>query len=135
MTQSITRLNPPSLPDAGEMGYSQISIAEPGRIAFISGQVAWRPNGEPVPESLTEQMEIVAINAKAALDAIGATPQDVLIARVYLVNLTPERLEELMPPFLAIFEGAQPSVTGVGVAALAAPDLQVEMEMTVRLPD
>lgn len=135
MTQTIVRLNPPSLPDAGEMGYSQISIAEPGRMAFISGQVAWRPNGEPVPENLTEQMEIVAINAKAALDAIGATPQDVVIARVYLVNLTPERLEELMPPFLAIFEGEQPSVTGVGVAALAAPDLQVEVEMTIRLPD
>jgi len=135
MTQSITRLNPPSLPDAGEMGYSQISIAEPGRMAFISGQVAWRLDGEPVPENLVEQMEIVAANAKAALDAIGATPQDVVIARVYLVNLTPERLEALMPAFIATFDGAQPSVTGIGVAALAAPDLQVEMEMTVRLPD
>jgi enamine deaminase RidA (YjgF/YER057c/UK114 family) len=135
MTQSITRLNPPSLPDAGEMGYSQISIVEPGRMAFISGQVAWRPDGEPVPENLTEQMEIVAVNAKAALTAVGATPQDVVIARVYVVNLTPERMEELMPPFLATFDGAQPSITGVGVAALAAPDLQVEMEVTVRLPD
>lgn len=135
MTQSITRLNPPSLPDAGEMGYSQISIVEPGRMAFISGQVAWRPDGEPVPENLTEQMEIVAVNAKAALTAVGATSQDVVIARVYVVNLTPERMEELMPPFLATFDGAQPSITGVGVAALAAPDLQVEMEVTVRLPD
>lgn len=40
-----------------------------------------------------------------------------------------------MPPFLATFEGAQPCVTGVGVEALAAPDLQVEMELVVRLPD
>jgi enamine deaminase RidA (YjgF/YER057c/UK114 family) len=52
-----------------------------------------------------------------------------------MVDLTPERLQELMPAFLATFDGAQPCVTGVGVASLAAPDLQVEMELIVRLPD
>jgi enamine deaminase RidA (YjgF/YER057c/UK114 family) len=135
MKNFIVRLNPSTLPNAGEMGYSQISIVEPGRMAYISGQVAWRPNGEAVPESLAAQMDIVAVNAKAALDAVGATPHDVVIARVYMVNLTPERLQELMPSFLAAFEGAQPCVTGVGVEALAAPDLQVEMELVVRLPD
>lgn len=135
MTNPIVRLNPSTLPNAGEMGYSQISIVQPGRMAYISGQVAWRPNGEAVPASLAEQMSIVSANAKAALAAVGATPQDVVLARVYMTDLTPERLEELMPPFLATFEGAQPCVTGVGVAALAAPDLQVEMELVVRLPD
>lgn len=135
MTNSIVRLNPSTLPNAGEMGYSQISIVEPGRMAYVSGQVAWRPDGEAVPETLAEQMEIVSVNAKAALDAIGATPHDVVLARAYIVDLTPERLEEIMPAFLATFEGAQPCVTGIGVAALAAPDLQVEMELVVRLPD
>jgi enamine deaminase RidA (YjgF/YER057c/UK114 family) len=134
MSNSIGRLNPATLPNAGEMGYSQISIVEPGRMAYVSGQVAWRPNGEAVPESLAEQMTIVSVNAKAALDAVGATAHDVVIARVYIVNLTSERLEEVMPAFLATFAGAQPCVTGVGVEALAAPDLQVEMELVVRLP-
>lgn len=135
MKNPIVRLNPPTLPNAGEMGYSQISIVEPGRMAYISGQVAWQPDGQAVPESLVEQMKIVAANAKAALDAVGATPHDVVIARVYVVNLTQERLEEVMPPFIATFEGAQPCVTGIGVAALAGPDLQVEMELVVRLPN
>ncbi|MEL6899903.1 MAG: RidA family protein [Cyanobacteria bacterium J06606_4] len=135
MTNPITRLNPPTLPNAGEMGYSQISIVEPGRMAYVSGQVAWRPDGEAVPESLAEQMSIVSANTKASLEAVKATPQDVVIARLYVTNLTPERLEEIMPPFLAVFEGAEPCVTGVGVAALAAPELQVEMELVVRLPD
>ena len=61
MTQSLVRLNPPSLPNAGEIGYSQITVMEPARMAYVSGQVAWRPGGEPVPDSLVEQMEIVAI--------------------------------------------------------------------------
>ncbi len=39
-----------------------------------------------------------------------------------------------MPHLLALFGGAQPSLTGIGVAALAGPDLQMEVEMVVRLP-
>ena len=135
MPQPIARLNPPSLPDTSALGYSQISIAEPGRLAFISGQVALRPGGAPPPDSLGEQMEIVAANARAALDAVGARPQDIVMARVYAVDLTPERLEEVMPPLLAAFDGARPSLTGIGVAALAGPGLQDEMELTVRLPE
>jgi enamine deaminase RidA (YjgF/YER057c/UK114 family) len=135
MTKPIVRLNPSTLPNAGEIGYSQISIVEPGRMAYVSGQVAWLPNGEPVPENLAEQMKIVSQNVKAALDAISATPHDIVLARIYVVNLTPERLEELMPPFLATFNGTQPCVTGIGVSALAEPDLQVEMELVIRLPN
>jgi enamine deaminase RidA (YjgF/YER057c/UK114 family) len=135
MASTISRLNPPSLPDAAAMGYSQISIVSPGRMAYVSGQVAWRPNGEPVPKTLAEQMSVVGMNAKAALDALGATTNDVVLARLYVVDLTPERMGEVMPPFLQFFAGAKPSVTGIGVSALAGPDLQVEMELVVRLPD
>lgn len=135
MTTSIVRLNPLTLPNAAEMGYSQISIVEPGRMAYISGQVAWQPNSEPVPEDLAEQMKLVSKNARSALEAVNAKPEHVVMARIYLVNLTPERLQQLMPPFIATFEGAQPCVTGIGVAALAAPELQVELELVVRLPD
>lgn len=135
MSRPIVRLNPSTLPDAANVGYSQISIVEPGRLAFISGQVAWRPNGEPAPNSLIEQAKLVAANVKASLMAVHATPQDIVMARIYLVDLTPERLEEAMPHMFAAFDGAQPSITGVGVAALAAPDLQLEMELLVRIPD
>ena len=133
MAHSLTRLNPPSLPDAGAMGYSQITTVEPGKLAFISGQVAWRPGGEPVPTTLQQQAHLVAQNARAALEAIGASPQDIILARIYLVDLTPERMQKVMPILMALFDGAQPCITGVGVAALAGPDLQLEMEMTVRL--
>lgn len=135
MSQPVVRLNPSSLPDAGAAGYSQISIAEPGRIAFISGQVAWDRDGAPTPQTLPEQAALVVRYAKAALDAIGASAKDLLIVRVYLVNLNEERLGQLWPHLHALFDGAQPSLTGIGVAALAGPDLQLEIEMTVRIPD
>lgn len=134
MTSPIVRLNPASLPDAGAAGYSQISIVEPSRLAFISGQVAWRGDGQPVPETLAGQAEIVVSNARAALAAAGASPKDLVMVRVYLVNLTQERLEVLWPPVHALFDGTQPSLTGIGVAALASPELQLEIEMIARLP-
>ena len=134
MSVSITRLNPPSLPDAGAAGYSQISIAMPGRLAFISGQVAWHRDGTPAPSTFNEQAKLVVRNAKAALEAIGASANDLLMVRVYVVDLTEERLGQLWPHVHDLLEGAQPSLTGIGVAALAAPDLQLEIEMTVGLP-
>lgn len=80
-------------------------------------------------------MEIVVANTKAALTALGAGPENIVIARCFMTDLTPERLEQVFPSLLGLFDGAMPCVTGVGVAALAGPDLQVELELTVRLPD
>jgi enamine deaminase RidA (YjgF/YER057c/UK114 family) len=134
MAATLTRLNPSALPDTRPTGYSQISITEPGRLAFVSGQVAWRSTGESPPASLSEQTSIVINNARAALDALKATPQDLVIVKLYVIDLTPERIAEAMPQIIAFFEGAQPSLTGVGVVSLAAPALQLEMEMIVRLP-
>ena len=134
MPDAITRLNPASLPGSTEMGYSQISIVAPGPMAYVSGQVAWHADGRPVPDGLAEQMDLACANARAALTALGAGPQDIALLRCYVTDLTPERLGQLMPGLLSFLDGAEPSLTGVGVAALAAPDLQVEIEMTVRLP-
>ena len=134
MVNPITRLNPSALPDAAPLGYSQITIMEPGRLAFVSGQVASRPGGLPAPDSLAAQAKIVATNARAALHAIGALPEHLVMVRIYATDLTPERVQVVMSHLEALFAGAKPSLTGIGVAALASPDLQVEVEMIVRLP-
>lgn len=131
---AIVRLNPETLPDAGRVGYSQISIVEPGRLAFVSGQVAWPRDGSPVPATLTGQTALVIEHARGALAAISATPHDIVLLRLYVVGLSPETQAQAMPLLFAFLDGAQPSLTGIGVAALAAPDLLLEMEMVVRLP-
>lgn len=133
MSNIITRLNPSSMPDATSLGYSQISVIEPGKLAFISGQVAWTPGGEPAPTDLVDQAKLVFENASAALRELDATTHDLAMVRVFITDLTPERLDTLMPLLVEWFDGAKPSLTGVGVAALAGPDLQLEIEMTVRL--
>ncbi|WP_372426134.1 RidA family protein [Salinarimonas chemoclinalis] len=127
-------MNPATLPDAGEVGYSQISVAGPVRLAFVSGQVAWRAEGGAVPGSLAEQAAVVVENLRHALDALGAAPDDIVQMRVYLTDVRPQAQEIAMTEIMRFLGGAQPSLTGIGVTALAAPDLQIEIEMVVQAP-
>ena len=131
---AITRINPKTLPDAGKVGYSQISVAGPGQLAFVSGQVAWRRETGPVPVSLAEQTAIVIENLKEALKSLQATPENIVQMRVYMTDLTSETQETAMTQILHFLDGARPSLTGIGVTALASPDLKIEIEMVVQVP-
>lgn len=128
------RMNPQALPDSGKVGYSQISITQPGQLAFVSGQVAWRADGGSVPEALAEQTAIVIENLQGALTALGANPLDIVQMRIYMTDLTSETQEVAMTQIVEFLAGAQPSLTGVGVTVLASPDLQIEVEMVVQVP-
>src|SRR5215217_435613 len=130
MTNTITRINPAALPDTSRAGYSQISIVEPGRLAFVSGQVAWPKDGG-APGTLAEQVEAVAENLSAALDELQATTQDIVQMRIYVVGLNDESMGIGMAAIGKFLAGAQPSLTGIGVSALAAPGLLIEVEMVV----
>ena len=130
MSDTIVRLNPTGLPDPGEIGYAQVSIAEPGRRAFISGQVA---SAEAVARGFEAQAADVMRKCAIAMDALKATPEDIVMARIYVVNLDDDRLRATVEQFKAFGNGATPSLTGVGVAALAGPGLLIEMELELLL--
>lgn len=133
MSASIDRMNPPALPDAGKVGYSQISIAHPAPLAFISGQVAWRTDGAPAPASLAEQTSIVIAHLQGALDALQASTDDIVQMRIYMTDLHAQTQEIAMEKIIRFLDGARPSLTGIGVQALAGPDLQIEVEMVVQV--
>ncbi|WP_308124234.1 RidA family protein [Mycolicibacterium xanthum] len=135
MTHDIQRINPPQLFDSTPNGHSQGSVVESGsKLAFFSGQIAWSPQRTEAPHSLLEQTRMVTANLQVCLDSVGATRDDIAMARIYVVDLTPERLEEAFPALLEFFGDAYPSMTGIGVQALAGPELQIEIEMVVRVP-
>ncbi|WP_275572040.1 RidA family protein [Mycolicibacterium vanbaalenii] len=134
MSQPIQRINPPQLFDSTANHHSQGSVVEAGKLAFFSGQVAWSPSCPTAPSSLAEQARMVTANLQVCLDSVGATRDDIAMARIYVVDLTPERLEEAFPALGEFFGSSLPSLTGIGVQALAGPDLQIEIEMVVRVP-
>ncbi|WP_242138783.1 Rid family hydrolase [Sphingomonas sp. TREG-RG-20F-R18-01] len=131
---SVSRRNPPTMWDMASLGYSHISVAEPGRLAFLSGQIAAAPGIDAVPDDLAEQATIATSSLAAALKELEATAHDIVMVRVYVVNATTEAFGQALVPLRALFGDAMPSITTIGVQALYRPEIKVEIEMVVRLP-
>ena len=135
MKRPIKRINPPTLPYSDDMGYSQISIVETGSLAYVSSQTVFCHQANPKPTELDKQTKLALENIQAALDALNATTDDIVIFRCFIVNLTPERFDIIWPVIKEFFGSAKPSISGFGVAALVLEDTQVEFECVVRVPD
>lgn len=130
----VVRHNPQTMLDATKIGNSQISVVEAGRLAFVAGQTATRRDGGPVPDDLPGQARMVAAQLAAALAELGASPADVAAFRLYVVGASEERFEQAWAPIQEMFRGEMPSGTAVGVQALWTKELQMEVEMVVRVP-
>ena len=129
----INLVNPAGLPQVDL--YQQVSVATGSRLVFIAGQVARDAEGRKVGEGdFAAQVEQCYLNIGVALAEVGATFDDVAKLTVYLVDWTPDK----MPLFgegvarAAARLGVTPAapLTGIGVAALAEPDMLVEVEAT-----
>ncbi|WP_419814291.1 Rid family hydrolase [Glacieibacterium sp.] len=131
---SVSRRNPPTMWDMGGLGYSHISVAEPGRLAFLSGQIAATPDGGEVPEDLAGQAQLATASLAAALEDLEATAKDIVMLRVYVVDATSEAFGKALTPLRELIGDAMPSITTIGVQALYKPEIKVEIEMVVRLP-
>ena len=133
-TAPVTRRNPPTMWDMASLGWSHISVAEPGRIAFLSGQVASAFGGGEVPKDVAGQARLAAASLAAALKDLDATAKDIVMLRVYVVNATGEAFEQAIGPLREMVGDAMPSITTIGVQALYKPEILVEIEMAVRVP-
>ena len=120
--------------DMASRGWSHISVAEPGRLAFLSGQIAAAPGIKEAPEDIAGQAKLATASLAAALKELEATAQDIVMLRVYVVNATSEAFGHAMNPLRELLGNAMPSITTIGVQALYTPEIKVEIEMVVRLP-
>lgn len=131
---SVSRRNPSTMWDMGALGFSHISVAELGRLAFLSGQIAATPGRENVSEDLAGQAKLATASLAAALKELEASPQDIVMLRVYVVNATSEAFGQAVAPLHELLGDVMPSITTIGVQALYKPEIKVEIEMVVRLP-
>ena len=131
---SVSRLNPTTMWNMASAGFSQISVAEPGRLAFLSGQIAATPGSEDAPKDLAGQAKLATASLAAALKDLDASAQDIVMLRVYVVNATTQAFQLVLTALRELLGEAMPSITTIGVQALYTPEIKVEIEMAVRLP-
>ena len=134
---TVQLLNPAGLPQP-EL-YRQVAVATGSRTVYVAGQVARDADGDPVAtDDLAGQVEQAYRNVATALAAAGGSFDDVVKLTVYVVDWTPERMAALGEGVFRVVEAlgvdlAKP-ITLIGVAALAEPDLLVEVEAVAVLP-
>ena len=127
----VELINPDGLPKSD--AYVQVSVATGARTVYVSGQVARTAEGVPVGAGdLAAQVEQAYVNLATALSAAGGSFEDVAKVNVYVVDWNESKLAGLMEGAgrVAARLGSFPvrPMTLVGVAALAEPDLLVEVE-------
>lgn len=128
-------LNPPSL--SKTYGWTHVVASTGGKTIHISGQTAFDASGQVVGKGdLKRQTEQTFENLRLALAAAGATWNDVVVTRLYVVNFKTEQLpiiREVRSRFVS--PEHPPASTLVGVTALAHPDWLIEIEATAVVYD
>jgi enamine deaminase RidA (YjgF/YER057c/UK114 family) len=127
---SRQHIQPPELFQSAQFGFTQVVATSPGRLIFISGQVAWDRDMQLVGgPDLGAQTEQALINLRYALGAAGARPADITQLRIYVVDHKPEYIDQVVPRLGRFFDGApRPAQTWIGVQSLALPDFLIEIE-------
>jgi len=120
--------NSSQLPPA--RGYSQVVVATPGKMIFISGQIAMDPSGNIIGAGdLRIQTEQAMRNLGSALDAAGATFDNVVKINWYVKNFNGDQLpliREIRARYLN--QSHPPANTLAGVAELYPPEALIEVE-------
>ncbi|MFI0485685.1 RidA family protein [Actinomadura sp. 9N215] len=128
---AVTLMNPDGLPKPEV--YRQLSIAAGSRTVYLAGQVARDAEGRKVGEGdFAAQVEQALLNVGTALAAAGGTFDDVAKLTVYVVDWTPDKMALLGEGVARAaakmeIDPVKPT-TLLGIAALAEPDLMVEIE-------
>ena len=131
----VTLMNPAGLMKSDM--YSQVAIATGTRHVHVAGQVAYDADGQILARGdLAGQVEQAYRNVATALAAAGATFNDVVRLKIYVVGWT----LDMMPDFAAGLERAASEhgqslapASLIGVSMLFDPAILVEIEATAVL--
>jgi 2-iminobutanoate/2-iminopropanoate deaminase len=124
-------INPPGL--ARPTGYTHVVVSSDGRTAYIAGQVAYDSTGKVVGENFEAQATRVFANLGVALASVGATFHDVMKTTTYITDL--KNLAALREIRGRHFDAERPPAnTMIPVSTLARPELLLEIEAVVAVP-
>lgn len=125
-------LNPESMYNSTQFGFSHAVVQEGGRTLHLAGQAALDADGNVVGTGdLLVQTRQCLLNLTKVLESAGAKPADVVRIRTYVVNHSPEKLGPICGEISAFYGDAPPAAnTFIGVQSLALPDFMIEIEAT-----
>ena len=129
-------VNPETLFNSTQYGFSQIAASEPGKLVFISGQVAWDENENIVGENdLLIQTRKALANLKVAIESAGGSLEHIMMLRIYKVDYRPEDGRIISSALIESFGATnQPASTWINVNGLANEGFMIEIEAQAVIP-
>jgi enamine deaminase RidA (YjgF/YER057c/UK114 family) len=127
----LEHLAPDTLFDSQPFEFTQVVTVEGARkTIYCAGQAALGKDLAVIGVGdMARQAEEAYRNVLLALAAAGATPAQVVFLRVYVVGYNPSHIEVINQARRKAWGPHQPPAnTLLGVAALALPDLLIEVE-------
>ena len=114
--------------------FSNVVVSEGGRLAHISGQMA-TDGGQLAGEGdLAAQFAQTFANLRKVLDGLGATPDNVVRQRIFVVDLEPAHRDIVVAAMNEFYgEGGKPSSTLIGCQGLIIPGALVEIDLTAAI--
>jgi len=111
-----------------------VSVEEPKKLVYVSGQVSYDRDGIVVHGDMREQCEQVFRSLTHALESAGAGWNDVVKINGYMVGLNPADVN-VYREVRARYVGKEdmPASTLVGVTRLVHEDLRIEVEVVAVL--
>ncbi len=129
-------LNPDTLYPPSNNAYTHVVTVDGGRMAYIAGQVAYDGDGNLVGgDDVAAQARQCFLNLRSALEAVGATTDDLVRITTYVVGY-----DSSMRPGIGaarrevLATDPPPASTLVGVASLAFEHLLVEVDAVAAIP-
>jgi len=98
-----------------------------GDLVFVSGTVAWGPDGKLVGlGDVYAQAKQTIANIEGYLREAGASLRDVVRTRIYLTDMS--RWQEVARAHREAFDDVRPASSLLEISRLASPEMLVEIE-------
>ena len=131
MALKIERFQPPGMDvrmQEGKPAYSHVvTVADPGKIIYIAGQLGRDADGNIVGGGMRAQMEQTFKNLEACLKSAGATWADVVKTNTFVTDY--DAFSQCRDIRMRYFGVATPTSTTIRISGLAQPEAMVEIEM------
>lgn len=117
-------INLPRESSQAELPFSAATVI--GNLVFASGQVGWVPETHEAPAGIKAQTAQALENLNSVLRAASSSLTNVLKVNIYMTNIGD--FASMNEVYRSYFPDHLPARTTVGVAALAGPDLLIEID-------
>ncbi|MGE8658886.1 MAG: RidA family protein [Achromobacter sp.] len=131
MTRTV--VNPESVFNSVQYGFSQAVIVTGQRRMLLSGQVGVDADERTVGPGLQEQTEAALDNVERVLAAAGATLAQVIMLRIYICESAREDQEVIAQALRDRFPQDPPPSSWIIVSGLSLPQWLIEIEAEAML--